>query len=71
MPLKDTSPRRPVADAKSRKSSLADLFVDCDSPLGVSDYHDPNQGTIKDVVVWGGVVVALALLGAGLLGWLR
>lgn len=58
-------------DAETRKNAPSSIYVDCDSPLGVSDYHDPNQGTIKDVVVWGGVVVALALLGVGLLGWLR
>ena len=63
MPLKDTSPSRAPAVAKSQN-----LYIDCDSPLGVSEPHDPNQGTWKDEVVWVLLVFAAAVLGAAALG---
>lgn len=68
---KITSSRAVKSDAKSRKSSLDRLYLDCDSPLGVSDYHDPDRGTLFDVFARLLIVFALACLGAVALGWLR
>ncbi len=71
MTTQETSTRVSRTDAKSRKSSLDRLYVDCDSPLGVSDYHDPDRGTLSDVFLWLMIIFALACLGAVALGWLR